>query len=197
MKNILVHLFLVGFSLDAALTGFAEKPGTEDRPDNGKVVVVGRAPAEPTKPKALLSRIAENIRSIGKLPPPQKPDGLFQELWWSIKGPPRWPSNIKVEAISDWNVSILSAQLFYSDGDLLLRGKVKRTGTTSTEGYLDVRLLDENRHLIRSWKVQYFPRDLSEIERRSHGQASYATTINPVPLKLAYIVVQITHSRTR
>jgi len=78
MKSILVHLFLVGFSLDAfVLTGFAEKPGTDDQSDSGKVVVVGRAPAEPAKSKVSLSTVSQNVRSIARLPAPQKPDGFF------------------------------------------------------------------------------------------------------------------------
>jgi hypothetical protein len=191
MKSILAHLFLVGFSLNAfALTGFAEKPGTDVQSDNGKVVVVGRAPAESTKSKVSLSGIAENARSIARLPATQKPDGFFQELWWIMNGPPRWPSKITVETVSGWAVSIISAQLFYTDGGLLLRGKVERTGWISPEGYLDVRLLDENRQLIRSWKVQYFPRDLPRTGRGSLGRGSYAKTISPVPPKLAYVVVQ-------
>lgn len=191
MKSILVHLFLVGFSLNAfALTGFAEKPGADDQSDNGKIVVVGRASVKPTKSKVSLSGIAENARSIATLPATQKPDGFFQELSWIITGPPRWPSRIRVETVSGWDVSIISAQLFYDDGGLLLRGKVERTGTISTDGYLDARLLDENRQLIRSWKVQYFPRDLPRIGRGSLGWGSYAKTISPVPPKLAYVVVQ-------
>jgi hypothetical protein len=191
MKSILVHLFLVGFSLDAfVLTGFAEKPGTDDQSDSGKVVVVGRAPAEPAKSKVSLSTVSQNVRSIARLPAPQKPDGFFQAMWWSIAGPPRWPSKIRVETVSGWDVSIISAQLFYRDSGLLLRGKVQRTGTSNPEGYLDVRLLDENRQLIRSWNVQYFPRDLPRIGRGSAGWGSYATTISSVPPKVACVVVQ-------
>ena len=114
------------------MTGFASEP-------EGEVVTLRRAIVEASGRGVSLSRIPENIRSIGRLPAPQKPDGLLQMLWWTLRGLPLWPSNIKVETISGWGVAILSAQLFYQDGGLLLRGKLGRTGVTIAEGHVDIR----------------------------------------------------------
>jgi hypothetical protein len=191
MKSNFVYGFVAGFGLSAvALTGSASEQSTHDPAKKGEMVVIGRATVEPARRNVSPSRIAENMRSIARLPAPQKPDGLLQMLWWTVTGPPRWPSDIKVETISGWGVAIISAQLFYRDGGLLLRGKVGRTGMTIDGGHLDVLLLDQDRQLISSRKIEHFLQDLPSNVRGSQGRASYATTINPTPPELAIIVVR-------
>ena len=138
-----------------------------------------------------LTKMSQNIQAVAALPSSQQPDGFLQLICWILNGPPAWPSNFKVEKVSGDGVSLSSVQLSFGRGKSLhVRGIVQRAGIAPFAGHLDLLLLNANRILINSWKLDYFPREIPHNFRGLIGRSTYATTIYPMPPKLSIIVIK-------